>query len=113
MRINGTTIVLTTHYIYEAEQSDCVGLLRSGRLLVEDHPRAILQKYQMERLDNVFIFLCEKSEEFGVLDVTENYESFDEFDDFKGLNDARKSSSFDRLNALIRKEILVLLRQPR
>lgn len=110
MSVNKTTIVLTTHYIYEAEQSDCVGMLRNGRLLVEDHPRAILQKYQMERLDDVFTFLCETSENFGVLDVTENYEVFDEIEDFR---DARSAFNLIRLGALIRKEILVLWRQPR
>ena len=110
MSFNKTTVVLSTHYIYEAEQSDCVGMLQNGRLIVEDHPRAILQKYQMERLDDVFTFLCETSENFGVLDVTENYENFDEIEDFK---DARTSFSLTRLTALMRKESLVLWRQPR
>ena len=85
-------------------------MLRNGRLIVEDHPRAILQKYQMERLDDVFTFLCETSENFGVLDVTENYENFDEIEDFR---DARNTFSLTRLTALIRKESLVLWRQPR
>jgi ABC-2 type transport system ATP-binding protein len=42
LRGDGTTILLTTHYLDEAEQlADRVGVINSGRLLAVDDPRAL------------------------------------------------------------------------
>merc|ERR1719469_1156239 len=40
----GKTIIITTHYIEEARQADCVGMMRNGRLLAEDSPHSLLLK---------------------------------------------------------------------
>mgnify|MGYP000617680142 CR=1 FL=1 len=34
----GTSIIVTTHYIEEARQADTVGLMRNGKLLAEGPP---------------------------------------------------------------------------
>lgn len=52
------TVIITTHYIEEARQASFVGLMRHGRLLAEDTPDNLLQKYNMETLEDVFLKLC-------------------------------------------------------
>ncbi len=46
LRDRGTTIVLTTHYLEEAEElADRVGVIDRGRLLVVDDKDALMQRY--------------------------------------------------------------------
>ncbi len=45
LRDRGTTIILTTHYIEEAElMADRVGIIRGGRILMVDDKEAIMQR---------------------------------------------------------------------
>jgi len=45
LREGGTTIILTTHYIEEAEEmADRVGIIRSGRILMVDDKRAMMER---------------------------------------------------------------------
>lgn len=45
LRERGTTIILTTHYIEEAElMADRVGIIRGGRILMVDNKDAIMQR---------------------------------------------------------------------
>ncbi|KAJ1525308.1 hypothetical protein ONE63_010130 [Megalurothrips usitatus] len=41
----GASVVMSTHYTEEARGAHTVGYMRSGRLLVEDSPSAILRRY--------------------------------------------------------------------
>ncbi|KAL9897531.1 ABC transporter G family member 20-like [Glossina fuscipes fuscipes] len=51
------TIIITTHYIEEARQAHMIGLMRSGRLLAEDSPDALLSAYKCKNLEEVFLKL--------------------------------------------------------
>ncbi|MFX0194883.1 MAG: ABC transporter ATP-binding protein [Candidatus Hodarchaeota archaeon] len=51
----GTTLIVTTHYCAEAENCDVVGLLREGSLIIEDNPRTLKEKFNVETLEEVFI----------------------------------------------------------
>lgn len=53
-----TTIIITTHYIEEARQADRVGLMRAGRMLDEDKPSSLLDRYNMMSLESIFLYLC-------------------------------------------------------
>ncbi|XP_076438732.1 ABC transporter G family member 20-like isoform X2 [Babylonia areolata] len=53
-----TTIIITTHYIEEARQADKVGLMRGGRLLEEDKPSVLMDRYNMTSLEGIFLHLC-------------------------------------------------------
>jgi ABC-2 type transport system ATP-binding protein len=45
MRARGVTIILTTHYIEEAEEmADRVGIIRQGRIIMVDHKAAMMAK---------------------------------------------------------------------
>jgi ABC-2 type transport system ATP-binding protein len=45
LKERGVTIILTTHYIEEAEEmADRVGVIRSGRILMADEKRAMMER---------------------------------------------------------------------
>jgi len=52
------TIIITTHYIEEARQADCVGMMRNGRLLTEDSPQSLMLNSGLVTLEDVFLKLC-------------------------------------------------------
>ncbi|MFC1845696.1 ABC transporter ATP-binding protein [Candidatus Dependentiae bacterium] len=64
LRQEGITVLLTTHYIEEAEQlADYVCLLDSGLVRLVDTPENLMKKFEKEKLEEVFIQLTnEKSE---------------------------------------------------
>ncbi|XP_054155163.1 ABC transporter G family member 20-like [Oppia nitens] len=56
---SGLTIILTTHYIEEARSADTVAFMRNGKILAEDSPNRLLQKYSSKTsLEEVFLQLC-------------------------------------------------------
>lgn len=56
------TVLLSTHYIEEARQSTCVGVMRNGVMIAEDSPRNILSDYQTASLEEAFLRLSERQE---------------------------------------------------
>jgi ABC-2 type transport system ATP-binding protein len=51
LRERGTTIVLTTHYLEEAEElADRVGVIDHGKLLTVDHKESLLKKHAQQTL---------------------------------------------------------------
>ncbi|RZF47268.1 hypothetical protein LSTR_LSTR004977 [Laodelphax striatellus] len=54
---NGTTIIITTHYIDETRQAGLIGLMRGGRFLAEESPAFLLQKHNCDNLEDVFLKL--------------------------------------------------------
>ncbi|XP_073990101.1 ABC transporter G family member 23-like isoform X2 [Rhodnius prolixus] len=59
---NNKTIIITTHYIQEAKNANTIGLMRSGVLLAEESPIKLLERYNCESLEDVFLKLSEKQE---------------------------------------------------
>jgi ABC-2 type transport system ATP-binding protein len=61
LRDQGTTIVLTTHYLEEAEElADRVGVIDRGRLLVVEEKEALLQRHGGGSLEEVFLRLVSR-----------------------------------------------------
>ena len=53
---SGVTIILTTHYMEEAEAlSDRVAIMKDGRLLICDTPKQIMAQTGAERFEEAFI----------------------------------------------------------
>jgi ABC-2 type transport system ATP-binding protein len=51
LREKGTTIILTTHYIEEAEEmADRVGVIRQGELIVVEEKKALMRKLGKKEL---------------------------------------------------------------
>lgn len=52
----GTTIVLTTHVMDEAEKCDRLGMIREGRLLAEDTPANLLRATGSSSIEEAFLY---------------------------------------------------------
>ncbi|XP_078262086.1 ABC transporter G family member 20 [Rhinoraja longicauda] len=59
----GTSVIVTTHYIEEARQAHLVGLMRNGQILAEAAPDYLMSIYSMSSLENVFLKLCKISDQ--------------------------------------------------
>ncbi|KAG5674741.1 hypothetical protein PVAND_004692 [Polypedilum vanderplanki] len=57
-RTSKLSIIITTHYIDEAKQADCCGLMRNGILLAEDTPTNIISRHEVDNLEEAFLKLC-------------------------------------------------------
>ena len=60
--IHGMTVLITTHYVEEANRANQIGLMRNGRLLIEASPACLLQKFDKLSLEGVFLHLCSMDE---------------------------------------------------
>ncbi|KAG5680648.1 hypothetical protein PVAND_010142 [Polypedilum vanderplanki] len=98
-RESNLSIIITTHYISEAQQSDRCGMMRDGVLLAEDSPRNILLKYEADSLDEAFLNLCKLNKQvlpnsqnpievvcdgYVKNDIGAGQEKIDELSHFKG-----------------------------
>ncbi|XP_014252734.1 ABC transporter G family member 20-like [Cimex lectularius] len=55
--LNKTTIIITTHYIDETKQANKIGMMRKGKLLIEESPLGLLQNFGLNSLEEVFLKL--------------------------------------------------------
>jgi ABC-type multidrug transport system ATPase subunit/ABC-type multidrug transport system permease subunit len=93
----GTSILLTTHYIEEARRADAVGLMRNGRMLDQGSPDEIMRKTGQKTLEEAFLRICredEKNEEKNGGE-DDNGEGKDKDEKRKGGDNDSDSSSID------------------
>ena len=58
LKVQGKTIILTTHYMEEAEElCDRVGIIDHGKLIALDTPKELISKNNVKNLEEVFIKL--------------------------------------------------------
>jgi ABC-2 type transport system ATP-binding protein len=58
LKTAGKTIILTTHYMEEAEElCDTVGIIDQGKLIARGSPTELKEQYRAENLEDVFIQL--------------------------------------------------------
>ncbi|UCF48049.1 MAG: ABC transporter ATP-binding protein [Myxococcales bacterium] len=63
LRAAGTTIVLTTHYIEEAEQlADRIGILHKGELLLVESRESLLERHGGRSLEDIYLELIRKAD---------------------------------------------------
>jgi ABC-2 type transport system ATP-binding protein len=66
MQHDGTTIMITTHYMDEATRCERVGLVNHGRLVAEDAPSALMKQTKTKTLEEAFLALAgRKGQEVG------------------------------------------------
>jgi ABC-2 type transport system ATP-binding protein len=58
---DGTTILLTTHYMDEARRCHRVGLMRRGKLIAEDTPEAVMRGAGVDNLEDAFLKLASRA----------------------------------------------------
>ncbi len=54
---NGTTIIITSHVMDEAERADRIGLIRDGVLIEEGTPQELKKKHNTQTIEEIFIKL--------------------------------------------------------
>ena len=60
-RKDKVTIFVSTHFMNEAERCDRISLMHAGKVLVSDHPAAIIENRQARSLDEAFIAYLEEA----------------------------------------------------
>ena len=66
LRARGTTVVLTTHYLEEAEAlADRIGVIDKGRLLLVEDKAALLARHQGRSLEEIYVGLVGRRQEEG------------------------------------------------
>ena len=64
LRARGTTVVLTTHYLEEAEAlADRIGIIDHGRLLLVEEKTALLRRHGGRSLEDVYVELVGRKQE--------------------------------------------------
>jgi ABC-2 type transport system ATP-binding protein len=56
----GTTIILSTHYMDEAQHCTRIGLMRAGNMIIEDTPGNVLKQTNTRSLEDAFLELTAK-----------------------------------------------------
>ncbi|KAL1445883.1 hypothetical protein WDU94_003554, partial [Cyamophila willieti] len=77
------TVIITTHYIEEARQAHCIGLMRGGTLLAEESPNQLMLRYNCNNLEQAFLELSKKQSiasgtQDDSLDMVETYPSVED-----------------------------------
>ena len=60
LKKGGVTIVLTTHYMDEAQHCDRIALLRQGQLLAEGTPADVIKSAGAANLEEAFLALAKR-----------------------------------------------------
>lgn len=55
MKLDGQTILMTTHVMDEAARCDFISLVKDGTIITSGTPQALLERYHAETFDEVFI----------------------------------------------------------
>ncbi|KAG5673205.1 hypothetical protein PVAND_003272 [Polypedilum vanderplanki] len=61
---NNLTILITTHCMNEVAKADCCGFMMNGKLIVEEKPNILLEKFNVETLYEVYYLLCLNSNQY-------------------------------------------------
>jgi len=62
IKSRGRTILITTHYMDEANHCDRIGFMRDGRLIAEGRPGEMLEKAGADNLEDAFMKFSERAE---------------------------------------------------
>lgn len=57
-KTEGTSVIITTHYIEEAKEAHNVGFIESGVILAQSTPSKLQEDYSCKTLEEVFLKLC-------------------------------------------------------
>ena len=58
IRDNGTTVIITTHYMDEAEYCNRVSIMVEGKIIANDAPEELMKTHNATTMDEVFLKLA-------------------------------------------------------
>lgn len=95
------TILLSTHYIEEARQSDVIGIMRNGVQMVEDSAENILKMCETTDLEDAFLRLSQR-QEAGLAPSTSNEPKYLEYKSEESLQEvSSKNGNFNSTALMI------------
>jgi ABC-type multidrug transport system ATPase subunit len=106
VKTTDTTVIISTHYIQESMLSNCVALMREGQLLIEQEPHAMIESYRADSLEEVFLILSEKQQDFDVGNKITNVNGHASAYDTHKLTKQPFDFSLKRLMALLTKNFI-------
>jgi ABC-type multidrug transport system ATPase subunit len=108
------TILLTTHYIHEANYADRVGFMRNGSLLITGPPKQILSHFcdTFQTLNEVFVHICEQKsiDHDFKLEIVRNEENLAR--EFEVTERSRRTLSLEVMKAVLFEEYIYFKREP-
>jgi len=75
----GKTIFVTTHYMDEAEYCQRLSIMKDGRIIELDNPKALKEKYQAENMQEVFLKSVSNIQTPSALRATPPYQGGENF----------------------------------
>ena len=96
--------MLTTHYVEEAANADCVAFLRGGRILQEGKPADLLERFSCNSLESLFLQLCYEEENVGALSEETSALIEESESDFDDLTKSQTEQSANILTTKILKQ---------
>ncbi|VVC27807.1 ABC transporter-like,P-loop containing nucleoside triphosphate hydrolase,AAA+ ATPase domain,ABC [Cinara cedri] len=101
------TIIITTHYIQEANLANSIGLMRNGVIIEEGSPQHILAKYNTDSLESAFLKLCYNQNKNQVVINNDNgvQVNHDNTPQTEKLTILKDKFNFNRAKALVKKYI--------
>jgi ABC-type multidrug transport system ATPase subunit len=106
-RTTKLSVILTTHYIDEAQKADVVGLMRNGVLLTQDSPRNIMERAGTDRLEDAFVEFCKQLHS----DKENPTKSSREMNSFQFIATKRKMFRWQIISAVFLKYVAQFKRQ--
>lgn len=104
------TVLLTTHYIEEAGQATCIGLMRNGVQIAEGSPKNILRIWETGSLDDAFLKMSERQEAGlppqKIIDSLENVDTNTD-EPIKDKSDSNLKSNCEQTTTKILKALLM------
>jgi ABC-type multidrug transport system ATPase subunit len=98
----GKTIILTTHYMNEANYCSRIGFIRNGLMLVEDCPLNIQSSFNTVDLDDALLMLCD-GKEYESRSQTEDVDQ--ECDFFENFKESESVLGLQRMMAIITEDL--------
>lgn len=116
-QLGKVTVLMSTHYIEEARQSNCVGVMRNGRLIAEESPGNILEKCGKASLEEAFLTLSNQQDNNQLTPVARANKA-DQTADSETLirsivSPAKDGSGWKTVLALLRKNFIQIIRNIR
>lgn len=59
---NNATIIFTTHSMTEANRANVIGFMRKGKILCEENPGVIKQKFNLNSFGEIFVVLSRQQQ---------------------------------------------------
>lgn len=112
-KLKNLSILITTHYIAEAQLANKCGFMRNGILIIEDSPSSIIARLKSANLDESFLQLCTSEQQrkcFMKLEPESCMENDNETATTSDINvrkrNQQKTFSWSTMEGLFRKEVL-------